>query len=141
MEYLGCELVSDWKTRVITVKQTANAELVLQTTGLLDCQCRAGALNHRGVGLPVKTPLIPCLLLLLKDCPTQVQRRYQAIVGYLSFVVHMTGFCWPRCNKGIMHGYPREGKQSCLDGWVDSDFAVDPNTHHSVSCDMVLMNC
>jgi hypothetical protein len=99
-----------------------------------------------------------------------IHRRYRGIVGHLSFLVQMTrpdlAYAYAELSKfcqspglvhlhaaervlqylrgtydiGITYSDPGEALRNKLGGWVDSDFAADPDTRRSVSGYILSMN-
>ena len=99
-----------------------------------------------------------------------LHHRYQGITGHLSFLVTMTrcnlAFAYAELSKfvhcpgvkhlaaaeralqflkgtwinGLTYTDPGQGKQNILGGWVDPDFASDPDTRKSVTGYVLSMN-
>eukprot|EP00961_Rhodomonas_salina_P074529 1000741-Rhodomonas_salina.1 len=47
---------------------------------------------------------------------------------HLSEAEHMLQYLSCTSDKGITNSYPGPGKRNMLMGWVDSDYAADPDT-------------
>ena len=161
-DYLGCEVVRDWKAGSLTLRQCGYIQRVLRV---------CGAENYA----PVDTPLKPGKRLSRRDCPSSidpaVQRRYRMIIGYIGFLVQMSrpdlAFAYTELSKflscpgtthleqaertlaylngtqtmGITYSRPKfSNKVNLLEAWVDSDYAADPDTRRSVSGYVIVLN-
>lgn len=138
----------------VTLRQKVYAERVLRLYGMWGC-------------VTVKTPMEPGTRLSKADCPQHVDpalhRRYQGIIGHLSFLVSCTRpdmvFAYTELSKfvqypGVKHLRAAERtlqylmgtydagitywrldpeRRNSLEGWVDSDYAADPYTRRSVT--------
>jgi hypothetical protein len=99
-----------------------------QRLSLKDCPTRGGPSVTQKVSNDCRVPLVPCpdyatllgvsLLLACLLLPLQaLQQHVRCLrVPYLGR------------KYDIAYGDPREGERNLLDGWVDSDFAADPDT-------------
>eukprot|EP00961_Rhodomonas_salina_P041554 559249-Rhodomonas_salina.1 len=133
-EYLGCEVVLDWEKGSLSLLQRWYTERVLKIYGF-------------DKTTPVCTPLSPGISLTKQDCPAvldpALHRLYRGIVGHLSFLVQCThpdlSFAYAELSKFV--AYPgQKHMEQAEHGWVDSDFAADPDTWHSVTGYVVSLN-
>eukprot|EP00961_Rhodomonas_salina_P133878 1801435-Rhodomonas_salina.2 len=98
VQYLGCEVIFDREGGTVTLHQKVYAERVLRAYGMWGCA-------------PVKTPLEPGTRLSKADSPKQVdpvlQRRYQGMVGHISFLVSCTrpdlAFAYAELSKFVVY--------------------------------------
>eukprot|EP00961_Rhodomonas_salina_P243498 3290549-Rhodomonas_salina.1 len=139
-EYLGCEVITDSHGN-LTLRQSAYAERILRTYDAWDLHI-------------VKTPLEQGKRLTKRDSPEFVDPAlhhcYRGFVGHLSFLVQMTrpdlAFAFSELSKfvqspgpahwkaaGITYSDPGPARRDRIEGWVDSDYAADPDTRRSVT--------
>eukprot|EP00961_Rhodomonas_salina_P054757 735670-Rhodomonas_salina.1 len=144
-EYLGCAVVRDWKKKSITLHQSLYSQRILQLYGIDQSR-------------PFSTPLEPGKRLTKRDSPAipdpRVQARFRGILGHTSFLVQMTrpdlAFSFAELSKfascpgtvdhGITYSDPGPKRRHVLMGWVDSDFAADPDTRRSVTGYVISLN-
>lgn len=159
--YLGAELIRDRVNRTITFKQSVYAQKILQTYGAWDKPSVKTPLEE-GVHLTKEdspTFVDPAL-----------HRLYRCITGHLSFLVTMTrcdlAFAYAELSKfvqclgethlkaaervlqylrgtydlGLTYSAPAPGSTNVLRGWVDSDYASDPDSRKSVTGYVLSMN-
>eukprot|EP00961_Rhodomonas_salina_P034191 460270-Rhodomonas_salina.1 len=99
-----------------------------------------------------------------------LHQHYHGFVGHLSFLVQMTQpdlvfafselskfvqspgqahwkaalrtlqYLWGTYDKGITYSDPGPEQRDCIKGWVDLDYAADPDTHSSVTRYVLSMN-
>ena len=152
-EYLGCEVVRS-PVGDITLRQSAYAERILRTYGAWDFHAVKTPLEP-GKRLTKKDSP--------EFVDPMLHRQYRGFVGHLSFLVQMTrpdlAFAFSELskfvqapglqhwksvlrtlqylrgtyNQGITYSDPGADRRDRLEGWVDSDFAADPDTRRSVT--------
>ena len=152
-EYLGCEIVRDRAARTGKMVQAGYAERVLRTFGMWDCN---PVLTPLDLNVRLTKRDSP------EAVDPRLHRRMRSIVGCLSYLVNMTrpdlAFTYSQLskfvqspgpvhlaaaeralaylrgtyNEGITYFDPGEGRRNKLTGWVDSDFAADPDTRKSM---------
>jgi hypothetical protein len=160
-QYLGCEVIHDVEGGVLTLKQSGYAERVLKLYSLWDAPpvktpMRPGERLSKNDCPQVVNPALHC--------------RYRGIIGHLSFLVQMTrpdlAYAYAELSKfcqcpglvhmqaaervlqylkgtfdvGITWSDPGDLSRNVLGGWVDSDFAADPDTRRSVSGFVMSLN-
>ena len=153
-EYLGCEIVRDRAARTGKMVQAGYAERVLRTFGMWDCNPVLTPLDPNVRLTKRDSP---------EAVDPRLHRRMRSIVGCLSYLVNMTrpdlAFTYSQLskfvqspgpvhlaaaeralaylrgtyNEGITYFDPGEGRRNKLTGWVDSDFAADPDTRKSMT--------
>ena len=158
---MGCELILDRLKRTILFRQSVYSQKILQLYGAWDKPAVKTPLEP-GVRLSkADCPLVP---------DPALHRRYRGITGHLSFLVTMTrcdlAFAYAELSKfvqcpgevhlkaaervlqylcgtyedGILYSDPGGSDCCCLLGWVDSDFASDPDCRKFVTGYMLCMN-
>ena len=153
-EYLGCELIRDRSAKSATIVQKGYAERVLKTFGMWDCNPVLTPMDPNVRLTKRDSPEV---------VDPRLHRRMRSIVGCLSYLVNMTrpdlAFTYSQLskfvqspgpvhlaaaeralaylrgtyNEGITYCDPGEGRRNKLTGWVDSDFAADPDTRKSMT--------
>ena len=153
-EYLGCEVIRDRAARTGKFVQAGYAERVLRTFGMWDCN---PALTPLDPNIRLTKRDSP------EAVDPRLHRRMRSIVGCLSYLVNMTrpdlAFTYSQLSKfvqspgpvhlaaaeralsylrgnydeGITYFDPGPALRNKLTGWVDSDFAADPDTRKSMT--------
>jgi len=153
-EYLGCEVIRDRAARTGKMVQAGYAERVLRTFGMWDCNPVLTPMDPNVRLTKRDSPEV---------VDPRLHRRMRSIVGCLSYLVNMTrpdlAFTYSQLskfvqspgpvhlaaaeralaylrgtyNEGITYCDPGEGRRNKLTGWVDSDFAADPDTRKSMT--------
>jgi hypothetical protein len=153
-EYLVCEVIRDREARTGKLVQAGYAERVLRTFGMRDCNPVLTPLDPNVRLTKRDSP---------KVVDPRLHRRMRSIVGCLSYLVNMTrpdlAFTYSQLskfvqapgpvhlaaaeralaylrgtyNEGITYCDPGEEYRNKLTGWVDSDFAADPDTRKSMT--------
>jgi hypothetical protein len=153
-EYLGCEVIRDRAARTGKLVQTGYAERVLRTFGRWDCNPVLTPLDPNVRLTKRDSPEV---------VDPRLHRRMRSIVGCLSYLVNMTrpdsAFTYSQLskfvqspgpvhlaaaeralaylrgtyNEGITYCDPGEERLNKPTGWVDSDFAADPDTRKSMT--------
>ena len=159
-EYLGCEVIRSVNGD-ITLRQAAYSERILRTYD-------AWGLNPVKTPLEPGKRLTKQDSPSVID--PDLHRRYRGFVGHLSFLVQMTrpdlAFAFSELskfiqapgikhwlsvsrtlqylrgtyNQGITYSDPGLAKRNVVEGWVDSDFAADPDTRRSVTGYVLSLN-
>ena len=159
-EYLGCEVTNDPATGTICLNQRGYIQRVLQTYGMTDARPARTPLSGR------RLTIADCPQVL----DPKLHRRYRGIVGHLSFLVQCTrpdlSFAYSELSKyvsrpgqrhmdeaehvlrylagtptlGLQWSDPGPKRRNILYGWVDSDFASDPDTRRSVTGYVLSLN-
>ena len=159
-EYLGCEVVRDPQTGTISLNQKGYIRRILQIYGATDARPARTPLSGRRLTMKdCPANLDPAL-----------HKRYRGIVGHLSFLVQCTrpdlSFAYSELSKFVAYPGPRHlqeaehvlrylagtatlglewsdpgaERRNTLYGWVDSDFAADPDTRRSVTGYILSLN-
>ena len=153
-EYLGCEVIRDRVARTGKMVQAGYAERVLRTFGMWNCNPVLTPLDPNVRLTKRDSPEV---------VDPRLHRRMRSIVGCLSYLVNMTrpdlAFTYSQLskfvqspgpvhlaaaeralaylrgtyNEGITYCDPGEERRNKLTGWVDSDFAADPDTRKSMT--------
>ena len=153
-EYLGCEVIRDRTARTGKMVQAGYAERVLRTFGMWDCNPVLTPLDPNVRLTKRDSP---------EAVDPRLHRRMRSIVGCLSYLVNMTrpdlAFTYSQLSKfvqspgpvhlaaaeralaylrgtyseGITYCDPGDECRNKLTGWVDSDFAADPDTRKSMT--------
>jgi hypothetical protein len=153
-EYLGCEVIRDRAARTGKMVQAGYAERVLRTFGMWNCNPVLTPLDPNVRLTRRDSPEV---------VDPRLHRRMRSIVGCLSYLVNMTrpdlAFTYSQLskfvqspgpvhlaaaeralaylrgtyNEGITYCDPGEERRNKLTGWVDSDFAADPDTRKSMT--------
>ena len=153
-EYLGCEVIRDRAARTGKMVQAGYAERVLRTFGMWDCNPVLTPMDPNVRLTKRDSPEV---------VDPRLHRRMRSIVGCLSYLVNMTrpdlAFTYSQLskfiqspgpvhlaaaeralaylrgtyNEGITYCDPGEDRRNKLTGWVDSDFAADPDTRKSMT--------
>jgi len=153
-EYLGCEVIRDRAARTGKMVQAGYAERVLRTFGMWNCNPVLTPLDPNVRLTKRDSPEV---------VDPRLHRRMRSIVGCLSYLVNMTrpdlAFTYSQLskfvqspgpvhlaaaeralaylrgtyNEGITYCDPGEDRRNKLTGWVDSDFAADPDTRKSMT--------
>jgi hypothetical protein len=153
-EYLGCEVIRDRAARTGKMVQAGYAERVLRTFGMWNCNPVLTPLDPNVRLTRRDSPEV---------VDPRLHRRMRSIVGCLSYLVNMTrpdlAFTYSQLskfvqspgpvhlaaaeralaylrgtyNEGITYCDPGEDRRNKLTGWVDSDFAADPDTRKSMT--------
>jgi hypothetical protein len=164
-EYLGCEVIRDRAARTGKMVQAGYAERVLRTFGMWNCNPVLTPLDPNVRLTKRDSPEV---------VDPRLHRRMRSIVGCLSYLVNMTrpdlAFTYSQLskfvqspgpvhlaaaeralaylrgtyNEGIPYCDPGEDRRNKLTGWVDSDFAADPDTRKSMTglpCQKFAPNC
>eukprot|EP00961_Rhodomonas_salina_P279988 3782338-Rhodomonas_salina.2 len=148
-QYLGCKVIFDREGGKVTLRQKVYAERVLRAYCMWGCTPVKTQLEP-GTRLSKAD--------LQQRVDPELQRRYRGMVGHISFLVSCTrpdlAFAYAELSKfvaypGVKHmraaertlqylmGTYNKGLTYCrldlrhrnvLEGWVDSDFASDPDT-------------
>eukprot|EP00961_Rhodomonas_salina_P271164 3663968-Rhodomonas_salina.1 len=118
--YLGCELVRYRQTRTITFRQAVHAKKVLQIYGTWD-------------NAPVKKPLEAGVRLSDADSPEIVDPSPGVV--HLAAAERVLQFLRGTYEDGLVYSDPgpSQGQRNVLSGWVDSDYASDPDSRKSVT--------
>ena len=141
--------------------QAGYAERVLRTFGMWDCNPVLTPLDPNVRLTKRDSP---------EAVDPRLHRRMRSIVGCLSYLVNMTrpdlAFTYSQLskfvqspgpvhlaaaeralaylrgtyNEGITYFDPGEGRRNKLTGWVDSDFAADPDTRKSMTGNLFSLN-
>jgi hypothetical protein len=160
--YLGCELVRDRATRTIIFRQSVYAQKVLQIYGCWD--------NVTPVSTPLQPGVRLSMADAPDVVDPELHRRYRGITGHISFLVTMTrcdlAFAYSELSKflhcpgpvhlqaaervlhylrgtyedGLVYSDPGPKRRNVLAGWVDSDYASDPDNRKSVTGYVLSMN-
>ena len=160
-EYLGCEVIRDRSARTGKLVQAGYAQRVLRTFGMWDCH---------PVGTPLDPNIRLTKKDSPEAVDPRLHKRMRSIVGCLSYLVNMTrpdlAFTYSQLSKflqspgpvhlaaaeralaylrgtydeGITFCDPGEGRRNKLVGWVDSDFAADPDSRKSMTGYMFSLN-
>ena len=153
-QYLGCEVIRDRAARTGKLVQSGYAERVLRTFGMWDCNPTLTPLDPNTRLTKKDSP---------EAVDPRLHKRMRSITGCLSYLVNMTrpdlAFTYSQLSKfvqspgpvhlaaaeralaylrgtydeGITFFDPGEGRRNKLTGWVDSDFAADPDTRKSMT--------
>ena len=159
-EYLGCEVIRAANGN-ITLRQSAYAERILRTYQAWDFNPVKTPLEPGKRLTKQDSPSV---------VDPALHRNYRGFVGHLSFLVQMTrpdlAFAFSELSKfiqapgirhwqsvqrtlqylrgtydqGITYSDPGREKRDVLEGWVDSDFAADPDTRRSVTGYVLSLN-
>eukprot|EP00961_Rhodomonas_salina_P044210 593875-Rhodomonas_salina.2 len=159
--YLGCELIRDRTARTIIFRQAVYAKKILQLYGAWDKHSVKTPLQPGTRLTKEDSPQIADPVL---------HRRYRGITGHLSFLVTMTrcdlAFAYAELSKfvqlpgqvhltaaehvlqylcgtfeeGLVYSDPGTARRNRLEGWVDSDYASDPDTRKSVTGYVLSLN-
>jgi len=160
MEYLGCEVVRS-ADGSMTLRQSAYSERILRTYQAWDFNPVKTPLEPGKRLTKRDSPSV---------VDPALHRNYRGFVGHLSFLVQMTrpdlAFAFSELSKflqapgikhwqsvlrtlqylrgtydqGITYSDPGRSKRNVLEGWVDSDFAADPDTRRSVTGYVLSLN-
>jgi hypothetical protein len=153
-EYLGCEVFRDRAARTGKIVQAGYAERVLRTFGMWDCNPVLTPMDPNVRLTKRDSPEVVDL---------RLHGRMRSIVGCLSYLVNMTrpdlaftysplsklvqspgpvhlaaaeralAYLRGTYNEGVTYCDPGEDRRNKLTGWVDSDFAADPDTRKSMT--------
>ena len=160
-QHLRCKVIQDREKRTMLIRQKGYSERILHLYGFWD---KATVKTPMAPGVRLSKDDCPDVV------KPVLHRRFRGIVGHLSFLVQMTRpdlaysyaelskFC--QCpglvhlqaaervlqylrgtyDQGITYFDPGPALRHKLGGWVDSDFAADPDTCRSVSGFILSMN-
>ena len=153
-EYLGCEVIRDREARTGKMVQAGYSERVLRTFGMWNCNPALTPLDPNTRLTKRDSP---------EAVDPRLHRRMRSIVGCLSYLVNMTrpdlAFTYSQLSKfvqspgpihlaaaeralaylrgtymeGITYYDPGAKTRNKLIGWVDSDFAADPDSRKSMT--------
>eukprot|EP00961_Rhodomonas_salina_P278369 3761337-Rhodomonas_salina.2 len=153
-QYLGCEVIMDRKEHTVTLLQKVYTKRVLRLYGMWGCATVKTPLEP-GTRLSKKDSP--------QHVGPVLHRWYLDIIGHISFLVSCTGpdlsFAYSELSKLVQflgaahlkaaervlqylmgtyeHGLTYRRLDECwrnsLEGWVDSDYATDPDMHWSVT--------
>eukprot|EP00961_Rhodomonas_salina_P038073 512003-Rhodomonas_salina.1 len=160
-QYLGCEVIYDREASTVTLRQKVYAERVLRLYGMWGC---AQVKKPLEPGTRLSKADCP------QHVDPALHCRYRGIIGHLSFLVGCTqadlAFAYTELSKfvqypGVKHmraaervlqylmGTYNQGityrrldqlRRNVLEGWVDSDYAADPDSSWSVTGYVMSMN-
>ena len=153
-EYLGCEVIRDRAARTGKLVQAGYAERVLRAFGLWDVHPVSTPLDS---GSRLSKKDCPEVV------DPRLHKRMRSITGCISYLVNMTrpdlAFAYSQLSKfvqrpgpvhlaaaervlaylrgtydqGITFCDPGKDRRNVLMGWVDSDFAADPDSRKSMT--------
>eukprot|EP00961_Rhodomonas_salina_P294095 3934273-Rhodomonas_salina.1 len=160
-QYLGCEVVFDRQACTVTLRQKVYAERVLRTYCMWGC---ATVKTPMEPGTRLSKADSP------QHVDPVLHRRYRGIVGHISFLVscmrpdlafayselskfvqfpgqvHLKAaertlqYLMGTYDKGLTYRRLDERRRNRLKGWVDSEYASDPDTSRSVTGYVMSMN-
>jgi ribA/ribD-fused uncharacterized protein len=162
-QYLGCQLIRDRPNRTSRFVQTAYTERLLRTFGMWDC---SPALTPLAPGQRLVVADCPPV----GSVDAALHNRYRSIVGSIGYLVQMTrcdlAFAFSQLSQflhrpgpvhlaaaehvlrylcgthdaGLNYSDPGPDQRDVLYGWVDSDYAADPDTRRSMTGYVMALN-